>query len=199
MNITSFMNNNSSLNVKRIDISKPNYRIYLICDESLEIIYIGKTATLYGRLKAHYTRAEFNNMPVYYFDCSEKDVHELEMSLIRKYKPEYNVQISNSVYGYVVNKDYQRSLKSPTVRIKATLKKKIQLRYKYSSRLAQEMQISRQLLFGWLKTRTMPMKALSDVCEKIGEDPRDVIHKNSLQILGSFNKRKEIDDLGILY
>jgi len=43
------------------------------------------------------------------------------------------------------------------------------------------------------------MKALSDVCEKIGEDPRDVIHKNSLQILGSFNKRKEIDDLGILY
>jgi len=196
MNINYFINKNSRLGINQFFLDKYQHVIYLICEENGEVIYIGKTSILHYRIKAHYARPELNEKPVYYFLYPKDEIGEFEKELIKKYKPKYNIQCNNNgeySSNYQIDIDYQKSLKSPIVRIRGKeLRKRIKIKYKYYMTLASKMNISKQLLYGWMNNQQIPIKALKTICDDLDIKPINIIHKNvpeSLKLLKEFENR----------
>lgn len=87
---------------EQVDIVSTGPGVYLMRDEQGHVIYVGKAKSLKKRLSSYFKRESHSDMKtgvlvtrVHRFDtihtASEKEALILEASLIRKYKPRYNV------------------------------------------------------------------------------------------------------------
>ncbi len=104
--------------------------VYMIKDNTGEVIYVGKAKSLYNRLSSY-----FNNSKKRYktkillenaddFDYlitdNEVEAYILEANLIKKYGPKYNVQLKDDkTYPYIkvtVQEEYPRIIKSRLVK-----------------------------------------------------------------------------------
>ncbi len=87
--------------------------IYLMLDEKSAVLYVGKAKDLFKRLSsyAHFSAAEHNKTAVMLSKVSkvdtiitgtEKEALILEASLIKKYKPKYNILLRDDKnYPYI--------------------------------------------------------------------------------------------------
>lgn len=67
-----------------------NYKVYCLCDEQCNVLYVGSTTNLGTRVRSHITDNKVFNR-VFYSCCeSESDMLRLEKGLIVKFKPKLN-------------------------------------------------------------------------------------------------------------
>lgn len=64
--------------------------IYLLCD-SEEVVYVGKSTSINGRLNTHKASDKLFDSAVVFEVNNIADMHILELVLINKYKPKYNI------------------------------------------------------------------------------------------------------------
>lgn len=110
-----------------IDRSRPSddiYNLYFLILEE-EIVYVGKSNNVEGRLYDHRRNKEFDSYSV--FECeSEKDSLRLEALAIMKYKPRYNSQLNEEFQSMTMIKNTLKKLDIPEkFHHKRFLKKKI--------------------------------------------------------------------------
>ena len=101
MNISDFINNNKSLQLKEYQISNKTV-IYFICKKDGSILYIGKTADLHLRAMQHRSNIELYGLPIYYFECPKDKCRKIEKDLIKNINPPYNSKKAGfyEEYGY---------------------------------------------------------------------------------------------------
>ena len=95
MKIEEFVRINTAFNIKQYR-NEENGVVYFICEKDGLIIYIGSTMTPGSRFKAHYTRIEFYNKPIFFFWWPLLERERLEGKLIKQIKPKYNIQTDAS-------------------------------------------------------------------------------------------------------
>jgi excinuclease UvrABC nuclease subunit len=86
------LNNGDFISINKIYHTKNKKGVYVLLDESLNIVYIGMSCvSIFKRLKAHLKTKHY-----FFFSFLEiqknKDIINTERSLIKCYKPKYNTQ-----------------------------------------------------------------------------------------------------------
>ena len=92
MKIEDLIKENNDLDIKEHLLDNKSM-VYFLCDINDEIVYVGKTCTLNGRISHHKKR--FFIKSVYYIKCTKDIINELEGKLIKKTNAKHNIQLSN--------------------------------------------------------------------------------------------------------
>ena len=95
----------------KIDLLTSKPGVYLMKDKNEKIIYVGKAKSLIKRVKQYFTRPQSGKVfrmvrEVYDFDTietpSEKEALLLEINLIQKHYPKYNILLKDGKsYPYI--------------------------------------------------------------------------------------------------
>ena len=91
MKIKQLIEENKNLGIIEWKPSETGY-VYFICENDGKIIYIGTTMNITARIKTHYSNIEFYNKPFFYFLAPMKECLKVELELIIKVKPKFNIQ-----------------------------------------------------------------------------------------------------------
>jgi hypothetical protein len=92
--IKSFILNKSDICL-RLAQAKNRYFVYILINENNEITYIGRTSSIYDRLVYHKYRKDFIKMLLFEYE-DYKEIYEVETTLIKIYKPIYNIKCVNA-------------------------------------------------------------------------------------------------------
>jgi len=120
MKIDDFISNNENLGIKKMS-DREKFFVYIISDSESNIIYVGKTISLYTRIIAHRKRMDVNS--VYFFETTKENHIPEEQRLIKELLPKYNITLNpnGTVYARTPtsNKSYNLKPKLLSKKIKA--------------------------------------------------------------------------------
>lgn len=174
---------------KYIQKDKKGY-IYFICNDSDNILYIGKTTCLEHRILIHYYNPVFCNKVFYYFECGIEQCEKIEIELIYKIKPQYN-----KIYKYYHKFDSPKKISSL---IKKDLTNKIATQIKTKAKkvgigvVSKNTKIHRQIIYNMFRPsinygksrKSISTKSLKNyfiVCDflkiKIPKNLKDIYNK----------------------
>ncbi len=91
MNIEKLIKENDGLNIKKFSLDCVSV-VYFICETDGEIIYVGKTNAIGGRIVHH--RKQFPEKSIYYIECSKGTINEIESKFIKKTKAKHNIHLA---------------------------------------------------------------------------------------------------------
>ena len=65
--------------------------VYFLLDGEV-VVYIGQSTDIHTRIKSHELEGEKKYDSVYFIECPKRNLKTLEMNMIIRYDPKYNIQ-----------------------------------------------------------------------------------------------------------